>query len=196
MKICHRFFACLELFNPICKGLLSECFFLELLSFSERFVTWTPQACVKVEVWLNTLNGSAWLWNLCNWVAHCGKSSSLPIKNTYAKETLCIWNLNRPLSFGSDNFQRKVLKEGKLSSRGQQSSGAPAVPLLQWLLLPPSLPGLDVLSCGLWKSRALPGKGSAFWGRAGCAQMQPSRSWEDVWWREVQPVPCWTLQMS
>lgn len=65
-----QIFACLELFNPKCRGLLNEYFFLKLLSFSERFVMWTPKTCVMVEVWLNTLNGAAWLWNLSNWVAH------------------------------------------------------------------------------------------------------------------------------
>lgn len=160
MKICHRFFACLELFNPKCKGLLSECFFLKLLSFSERFVVWTPQACVTMEVWLNSLNGTTWLWNLCNWVAHSSKTCFLLIKKLMPKR-LCIWNLNRPLSFGSDSFQKKVLKEGNRLTHGQQSSRSPAVPPAP-AASPSSLPGLDALSCGLWESRALPGKGSAF----------------------------------
>lgn len=159
MKICHRFFACLKLFNPKCKGLLSECLFLKLLSSSERFVMWTPQACVMVEVWLNTLNGTAWLWNLRNWVPHSAKICSLLIKNAYAKETLCIWNLNGLLSFGSDSFQRKVLKERNCLSHGQQNSPAPAVPLPQLLLLPPALPALDVLCLGPRESRALLSQG-------------------------------------
>lgn len=64
-----QIFACSELLNPNCRGLLSEYFFLKLLSFSERFVVWTPKSRVTVEVWLNRLNSAAWLWNLSNWAA-------------------------------------------------------------------------------------------------------------------------------
>lgn len=150
MKICHIFFACLELFNLKLKGLLRECFSLKLVSLSERFAMWTPQACVTVEVWLNSLNGSAWLWNLRNWVACSAKICSLLIKNTHAKETLCFWNLNRPLTFGSDSFQRKSWKRG---THGQQSSCCSPAPAPS----PPS--GLEVPPWPFGK--ALPGRGSA-----------------------------------
>ena len=64
---------------------------------------------------------------------------SLLIKKIYTKETLCIWNLNRPLSFGSDSFQKKVLKEVKTPIHREQSPCTPLFPLPWLLLLPPWL---------------------------------------------------------
>lgn len=141
MKISHRFFSCSELFNPKCGSFLSEYFFLKLLSFSERSVVWTPKTCVMVELWLNRLNSAAWLWNSIIGCTHGCEARiwSLLIKKIYTKETLCIWNLNRPLSFGSDSFQKKVLKEVKTSIHQQQSPCAPLFPLPRLLLLPPWL---------------------------------------------------------
>lgn len=139
MKICHRFFACLELFNPKCKGLLSECFFLKLLSFSERFVVWTPQACVTVEVWLNSLNGTASLWNLCNWVAHSAKTCFLLIKKLMPKRPSASGTWIGHSLLARTAFKRKSWKRGTARSMGSR----PLVPLLfplPWLLLlPPCL---------------------------------------------------------
>lgn len=114
---------------------------------------WTPKTCVMVEVWLNRLNTAAWFWNLSNWVAHGDMGPriwSLLIKKTYTKEAPCIWNLNRPLSFGYNSFL-EVLKEVKPPIHQQQNPCA-LLFSLPWL---PFLPPWLVWMCSpvvFWKA--------------------------------------------
>lgn len=87
-------FACLELLNVRCRSLLSEYFFLKLLSFSESSVVWTPKTCVMVEIWLNRLNSTARLWNLSNWVAH------MDVRLKFGLYWLRKFTLKKPCAFG------------------------------------------------------------------------------------------------
>ena len=190
--------ACLEVFSAKCRGLLSEYLFLKLLSFSERSVVWTPKTCVMVEVWLNRLNSAAGLWNLGNWVVH------MDVRLGFGLSWLRKFIPKRPCAFGTwidrsllalTAFKRKSWKRWKpqsISSRAlaPHCSAARAAS-------PPSLAGMDVLSCGVCESRAFPGKCSPSWGRADCACMQYSRCWAEVWGGEIQPIQCWnSFQMD
>lgn len=143
-----QIFACLELLNPKCRGLLSEYFFLKLLSSSERFVVWTPKTDVMVEVWLNRLNSAAWLWNLSNWVAHRDGRLGFGI---YWWRKFIPWIDLSLLALTA--FQRKSWKRWKprpVSSRALAPRCSPCPGCFSSL---PAWAGR-----ALWESRGLPGK--------------------------------------
>lgn len=143
-------FACSELFNPKCRGLISEYFFLKLLSFSERSVVWTPKTCVMVEVWLNRLNSTAWLWNLSNWVAH------VDMRLGFGLYWLRKFIPKRPYAFGTwiacslltlTAFKRKSWKRWKPWSISSRALAPCCFPCPGCFSSLPAWPGRALLRC-------------------------------------------------